>query len=146
LYRARRLADAATLADTTAERFAAVAAPLEEAMCHRLAGTAYIRSGQAGRGQAAIDRAVQGYRRSGATWLLSTMDRHSAAPADPAGILSLTARERQIAELAAHGFSNQEIARRLYLSRRTIESHLARVFAKLDVRSRTAMASRLTGR
>jgi DNA-binding NarL/FixJ family response regulator len=146
LCRAGRLADAAALADAVAQRFSAVAAPLEEALCHRLAGAAYGRSGLVGRGQAAGDRAADGFRRTGAAWLLSTMDVPGIALAALPGTSLLTARERQVAELAADGFSNQEIARRLYLSRRTIESHLTRVFSKLEVRSRTAMASRLSGR
>jgi DNA-binding NarL/FixJ family response regulator len=62
-----------------------------------------------------------------------------------AGGTTLTPREREIADLATTGLSNKDIADRLYLSRRTVESHLNRIFAKLDVRSRTAMAHRLAG-
>nr|MDT0660465.1 LuxR family transcriptional regulator [Micromonospora sp. DSM 115978] len=53
----------------------------------------------------------------------------------------LTSREREIADLVATGLTNQEIASRLYLSRRTVESHVARIFTKLDVRSRVSMAN-----
>lgn len=53
----------------------------------------------------------------------------------------LTSREQQIANLVATGLTNQEIASRLFLSRRTVESHVARIFAKLDVRSRVSMAN-----
>lgn len=50
--------------------------------------------------------------------------------------LSLTERERQLVELAAQGLSNMEIADRLVLSVRTVESHLYRAMQKLGVRDR----------
>jgi DNA-binding NarL/FixJ family response regulator len=53
----------------------------------------------------------------------------------------LTARERQVAELVADGLPNRTIAERLKLSNRTVEHHLASVFSKVDVRSRTELAS-----
>lgn len=49
----------------------------------------------------------------------------------------LSEREMEILRLAARGMSNQDIANRLYLSRRTIQSHLANIFRKMDVGSRT---------
>ena len=48
----------------------------------------------------------------------------------------LTAREREIAGLAAGGLSSRAIAERLTLSVRTVDSHLSRVFTKLNVRGR----------
>jgi DNA-binding NarL/FixJ family response regulator len=48
----------------------------------------------------------------------------------------LTAREREIAGLAAGGLSSRAIAERLTLSVRTVDSHLSRVFTKLNVRDR----------
>jgi DNA-binding CsgD family transcriptional regulator len=55
----------------------------------------------------------------------------------------LTAQERQIADLAATGLTNKQIAERLYLSHRTVASHLHRLYPKLGVASRTALRAAL---
>ena len=49
----------------------------------------------------------------------------------------LSRREMEILRLAARGMGNQEIAERLFISRRTVQSHLASIFSKMDVGSRT---------
>lgn len=53
---------------------------------------------------------------------------------------SLTPREQEVLALVCHGLSNKEIAQRLYLSVRTVENHLANIYGKLGVRSRTEAA------
>jgi DNA-binding CsgD family transcriptional regulator/tetratricopeptide (TPR) repeat protein len=55
----------------------------------------------------------------------------------------LTPVERRVAELAAAGSNNREIAAGLSLSTRTVEGHLSRVYAKLGIRSRVELARRL---
>jgi DNA-binding NarL/FixJ family response regulator len=55
----------------------------------------------------------------------------------------LTAQERQIAQLACDGLSNPEIGARLFLSPRTVEWHLSKVFGKLGIRSRHELATAL---
>ena len=55
----------------------------------------------------------------------------------------LTAQELQIAQLAAEGLSNREIGQRLYLSHRTISTHLYRVFPKLGITSRGELGAAL---
>jgi DNA-binding CsgD family transcriptional regulator len=55
----------------------------------------------------------------------------------------LTVAERRVAALAAEGLSNKQIAMRLSVAVHTVEVHLARVYAKLAVRSRTQLANHL---
>jgi DNA-binding CsgD family transcriptional regulator len=52
----------------------------------------------------------------------------------------LTAAERRVAALAAEGRTNREVAAELFLSQRTVETHLSHVYAKLGIRSRTELA------
>lgn len=54
---------------------------------------------------------------------------------------TLTHAEREIARLVRRGLSNAEIADELVISRRTVESHLSRIFRKLSIRSRTQLAT-----
>ncbi len=59
----------------------------------------------------------------------------------PEAIDQLSPQELQIAELAAEGLTNREIGERLYLSHRTIETHLYRVFPKVGITSRAQLKS-----
>ncbi len=58
----------------------------------------------------------------------------------------LSAQEAQIAELAAQGLSNREIGQRLFVSHRTVGSHLYRIFPKLGITSRNQLAGALARR
>jgi len=53
----------------------------------------------------------------------------------------LTAQERQIAQLASEGYSNPEIGSQLFISPRTVEYHLHKVYAKLAISSRNQLES-----
>jgi DNA-binding NarL/FixJ family response regulator len=57
----------------------------------------------------------------------------------------LTPQELQIALMAAEGLSNREIGQKLYLSHRTVESHLYRIFPKLNITSRYQLRDGLAG-
>ena len=60
-----------------------------------------------------------------------------------AGLLvaeGLTRREAEVARLVAEGLTNREIADRLFLSVRTVETHVDRVLGKLDFHTRTQLA------
>jgi DNA-binding NarL/FixJ family response regulator len=63
----------------------------------------------------------------------------------PAADKQLTRREKEIAALVAAGLGNREIAARLFLSKRTVDSHMEHIFTKLGFSSRTQLASWVLG-
>ena len=58
---------------------------------------------------------------------------------------SLSPRECDVVMLVLYGHSNRRIADQLFLAEYTVEDHLKRVFSKLGVKSRTALASKILG-
>ena len=71
----------------------------------------------------------------------SELSRVGARRPTPAG--ELTPTEQRIAELAAEGLANKEIARTLVVTVHTVEVHLSHAYAKLGIRSRSQLAARL---
>jgi DNA-binding NarL/FixJ family response regulator len=63
----------------------------------------------------------------------------------PASDGPLTATEQRVADLAAAGRSNKQIAAELFMSERTVEANLTKVYRKLGISSRTQLAGRLAG-
>ena len=55
----------------------------------------------------------------------------------------LTAQELQIAQMAAEGLSNREIGQKLFVSRRTVSTHLYRIYPKLGISARGELAPAL---
>ncbi|MFJ8045708.1 ATP-binding protein [Kitasatospora sp. NPDC096147] len=102
-------------------------------------------------GDTAFDRAVAegrtlGYERTVALALDEPEPPAPAATARPGRSGPLTRRETEVAELVADGLSNREIAERLVISTRTVESHVEHVLAKLAFTSRAQIATWITER
>ena len=56
----------------------------------------------------------------------------------------MTPAEQAVAGLVADGLTNPQIGARLYISGRTVQTHLAHIFAKLDIASRAQLAAQVT--
>ena len=90
-------------------------------------------------------QASEAYQALRATPFLARVEAELAAcqlPRSPArkhSVLTLTNRETEVAHLIGKGLSNPEIAAELFISARTVEWHLRKVFAKLGISSRTEL-------
>ncbi|SNR78096.1 helix-turn-helix transcriptional regulator [Blastococcus mobilis] len=113
-------------------------------------GTTSFAAEAAAEAAAAYERA--GVRRLAAEWTTKArvLTQECGLP-EPQGLGSLpstemTSRETEVARLASHGLSNQEIAGRLYLSVRTVETHLSHVYTKLGITGRGGLAASFPAR
>lgn len=118
--------------------------PLERARTLLVTGTAYRRSKQWGRARAALKQALELFERVGAPrWA----ERARAQLARIGGVAvaddGLTETELRIANLAALGLSNHQVAERAFVSVKTVEANLTRVYRKLGLRSRGGLARAL---
>jgi DNA-binding CsgD family transcriptional regulator len=117
--------------------------PLERARSLLALGIARRRARQKAPARTALTEAHQIFRNLGATgWAQRVWDELARA-AGARGDHYLTAGERSVADLAASGATNREIGARLFLSPKTVEAVLTRVYRKLGVRSRTELARQL---
>lgn len=119
-----------------ANRFAAAGAMLEAAEVAAESADAYRRQGRSPRAVVAGERAH--------ALLARCEGARLTGPLHAGMVAALTGREREIATLAAAGHTNRDIAARLYLSVRTVENHLYRVYAKLGITGRDLLADRLS--
>jgi DNA-binding NarL/FixJ family response regulator len=94
-----------------------------------------------------LDEALATFKACGANWHLErAREILPALPGQGSSAIravesQLTARELQVARLAAKGLSNRDIAARLFVSTRTVENHLHRVYSKLGISTRKELVS-----
>jgi DNA-binding CsgD family transcriptional regulator len=156
------LCDAAGLAETGAaarpllheavELLEQSAARLELASALERLGTVLIDDGARQDGRRAVGRAAELATECHATAMVERLHAVLAGNGGPAhrtrlsGVRAFTPAERQVAELAATGLTNRQIAEQLFLSEKTVEAHLSRAYRKLGVRSRTQLAVHIATR
>lgn len=146
---AQRAADLALTSAATADE---VGAPVEAALSRLLAGRSLAAAGESDRAAAELERAAAEFEHRGALRFRDEAERElrklghhihrrtRPGQADGAGLESLTERELQVARLVVERKTNPEIAAELYLSQKTVETHLRNIFRKVDVRSRVELA------
>jgi DNA-binding NarL/FixJ family response regulator len=72
-------------------------------------------------------------------WTSRAQAELARAEAVPTHDLSLTPSERRVAELAASGMTNKDVATALFISPKTVEANLARIYRKLGIKSRAEL-------
>jgi ATP/maltotriose-dependent transcriptional regulator MalT len=144
--------EAAKLALTSADAAARAGAAIEAARSRLVAGQALATGGDRARALETLKEAADELEATGALRFhaearreMRRLGMRPAAPTGPTpgelrGLESLSAREREIAELVTDRKTNDQIAAELFLSVKTIESHLRNVFRKLEVSSRVDVA------
>jgi DNA-binding NarL/FixJ family response regulator len=146
--------DAVEVAHDAIAAAAVAGARRDEADARLLAGRALAATGETDRAKATLRFLAEDARQAGAHALVGEAARElrrlgtripgpNAAPAR-IGPEALSDRERDISELVVQGRSNKQVAAELFLSEKTIESTLTRIYAKLGVRSRVELTRRLT--
>lgn len=131
------------------------AASLEDTGCRALSGRAFDCLGHAlarddrPAAVAAFERAVTQFDASGASWRrdrtlqsLRTLGARGRRVATTRCSDELTNREEEIVHLSAQGYTAKEIGQRLFISKRTVETHLAHAYAKLGVRNKRELVQR----
>jgi DNA-binding NarL/FixJ family response regulator len=92
----------------------------------------------------ALTRALQLFDNLGAArWSDRTTAELARIPGRAPSSQELSVTERRVAELVAEGLSNKQVAGKLFVTVRTVEANLSKIYAKLGIRSRTELAARL---
>jgi ATP/maltotriose-dependent transcriptional regulator MalT len=107
-------------------------------------GTIERRAKHRGAARAALSAALELFDQLGAPlWAEKAAAELARIPGRRQASSELTETERRVAELVAQGLSNKEVGAKLFVTVRTVEANLTRIYSKLGVRSRTELASRL---
>ncbi len=107
-------------------------------------GTAQRRAKQRGVARASLGRALALFEQLGARlWAGRAADELARIGGRVASRDELTSAERRVAELVAQGWSNREVAAALFVTVKTVEAALSRVYGKLGARSRSDLTRRL---
>ncbi|BCW72000.1 LuxR family transcriptional regulator [Arthrobacter sp. NicSoilB8] len=96
--------------------------------------------------EAYVDRCSRELRASGVSTTGSASQASSGGPTAGGGPDDLTEQEKSVAALVASGLSNREAAAELYISVKTVQYHLTRIYAKLRVTSRSGLAAAYPGK
>ncbi|MGW6930535.1 ATP-binding protein [Lentzea sp. NPDC054927] len=124
-------AEAGQRAAQAVHHFDTAGQQLEEGRARLTRGAALVSLGARAEGEAELRRAQELLAACGAP-----------IPAQD-GLDALTSRERQVAQLVGEGLTNRQVARQLRMAEKTVEGHLSRIFAKLEVRSRAGVAAQV---
>jgi DNA-binding NarL/FixJ family response regulator len=117
--------------------------PFERARTELCFGERLRRARRGGEARVHLLAALGAFERLGAhVWAERARRELAGRRSSPrqGGVDSLTAHEREVVALVARGATNREAAATLFVSPKTIEYHLASVYRKLDIRSRTQLA------
>ena len=144
LHTSRGQLDAAiSILEESLARNEAVAQPFELARTTLALGTAQRHALRKAAARRSLDAALRGFERLGATlWAKRARQELASIGGHAAAGDQLTPTERRVADLVAQGRTNREVAALLFLTDRTIEGHLTRIYSKLGVRSRSELAHR----
>ncbi|HEV2372993.1 MAG TPA: AAA family ATPase [Streptosporangiaceae bacterium] len=135
----------ATLQQALAEHDRLGAMPFDRARTLLALGRVLRRSLKRARARAALTEALTGFQQTGApTWAARAQDELDRLGTRAASTTLLTPTEARVAELAAAGLSNRQIAEQAFLTVKTVEANLTRVYRKLHIRSRAALARTLS--
>ncbi len=114
--------------------------PFDLARTLLAAGAARRRAKEKRAARDAIGAAVETFERVGAAVWLRYAQGELARVGGRVPSSDLTASERRVAELVAEGLRNKEVAAALFVTEKTVEATLSRVYVKLGVRSRAELA------
>lgn len=136
------LDEAVRRAEAAADQLDDLPLPFERARSLIVLGALYRRTKRKAAARASLEEAHEALETMGARLWAERARAELARVGGRKPVRGLTATEERVADLVAQGMSNKEVAEALFVSVRTVEANLTRIYAKLGIRSRTELASR----